>query len=82
MKASKEKITQEVFEVKNMLSFGKRVAKEMSRMGLTGAQLAEKAKVDRTTVYRILSAKNASVSIETIEKISKALKTEPSALMF
>lgn len=67
--------------MKKANSFSSRIEDEMNRLGISAAELAKRADVDRTTIYRILKNKNSSVSIDTVKKIAKALKAEPAIFL-
>jgi transcriptional regulator with XRE-family HTH domain len=66
---------------KNILEkFGKKVRKERLNQGLSQEELAAKAGVHRTYIGMIERAEK-NITLESIEKIAKALKLRPSDLI-
>jgi len=63
-----------------LLHFGKRVREERLRQRLSQEQLAEKASLHRTYIGMIERAEK-NITLENINKISKALGLNPSALL-
>ncbi len=60
--------------------FGERVRELRLEAGLSQEELAAKAKMDRTAISHIERATRSS-TLETIEKLAKALRIEPRALI-
>jgi len=66
---------------KNILEkFGKKVREERLNQGLSQEELAAKAGVHRTYIGMIERAEK-NITLESIEKIAKALKLRPSDLI-
>ncbi len=60
--------------------FGKRIVFERAKRDLTQEQLAEMADLSRTAITSIERAKT-SATLETVEKLAKALGYEPHELL-
>jgi len=58
-----------------LIKFGKRVREERIKLSLSQEQLAARAKVHRTYIGMIERAEK-NITLENIEKISKALKIQ------
>lgn len=54
-----------------------RVRELREALGLTQAELAERAGVRRATVNRIENARVTSIDLEVLEKLASALRVEP-----
>lgn len=63
-----------------LIQFGMRVREERLKQGLSQESLAELAGVHRTYIGMIERAEK-NITLENIEKIAKALKIEPEALL-
>jgi len=62
------------------MRFGENVRNRRDEIGLSQEELAFKAKVHRTAITHIERGNRASTLI-TVEKLAKALKTQPADLM-
>jgi transcriptional regulator with XRE-family HTH domain len=58
-----------------------RVRELREALGLTQAELAEKAGVRRATVNRIENAHVTAIDLEVLEKLADALRVEPGFLI-
>jgi transcriptional regulator with XRE-family HTH domain len=58
-----------------------RLQNELSRKNWTASELADRAKINRSTMSRILAGKVPGVSLDTIEKLAKALRIPPATLI-
>jgi len=63
-----------------LIKFGNKVREERLKQGLSQEQLASRASVHRTYVGMIERAEK-NITLENIEKISKALGLKPSELI-
>lgn len=63
-----------------LIKFGKRVREERVKLGLSQEQLASRAGVHRTYIGMIERAEK-NITLENIEKISKALSLSPKQLL-
>lgn len=54
-----------------------RIRELREALGLTQAELAERAGVRRATVNRIENAKVTAIDLEVLEKLASALRVEP-----
>lgn len=63
-----------------LISFAKRVREERKKMGISQEELAERAGVHRTYVGMIERAEK-NITLESMEKIAKALKIKISDLL-
>ncbi len=61
--------------------FSERIKKLRKKHGITQQELAERAEVDYKHIQRLESKKPTSVKLDTIEKIAKAFKMNPSKLL-
>ena len=65
---------------KILIEFGKRVREERTKQGLSQEELANKADVHRTYIGMIERAEK-NITLENIEKISKALNVKITELL-
>ena len=63
------------------LKLGKKIKELRQKCGYTQEKLSEVANIDYKYIQRIEGKKPPAVKIDTIEKISKALKVKPSRLL-
>ncbi len=63
------------------LKLGKKIKELRKQYGYTQERLSEAANIDYKYIQRIEGKNPPAVKIDTIEKISKALKVQPSKLL-
>lgn len=66
----------------SMAEFSKKVKRRMEEKDYSASELSRRAELDRSTVSRILAGKHSSISIETLQKIARALDVSPAKLVF
>ena len=60
---------------------GKRIKEFRKKIGLTQEELSEKSGIDYKYLQRMEGKNPPNLKLETIEKISKALKVDPAKLL-